>query len=139
MNDEEDRLVSVLPIHYSNGLVPQIHLHQFPLLTRPLQVPPSAALSGKRIRARLKPNTRRLEVHVPVDPRPEVWNDERAYELGAARSEDDREKNQAQEPGRGKQREGAEVRLTEVRMRSEQIPQVSTYMLGVVRDGTRSA
>ena len=132
MDLEDDQLVTVLPIHFSNALVPNLQLHQFPLLTRPLQVPPSAAASGKRIKARLKPNTRRFEVHVPVDTRPEVWNAERSKELGVARVEDDKEKNQ--EAPKLKQMEGEEPRLTEVRMRSERVPQSGAYVLGVIRD-----
>ncbi|KAI0778056.1 DNA-directed RNA polymerase III subunit Rpc5 [Trametes elegans] len=129
----EDRLVSVIPVHFTNALEPQIHLHQFPLLTRPLEVPPSAAASGKRIRARVKSKVRRLEVHVPVDTRAEVWNAERSKELGTARVEDDKEKNQ--ELPKVKQREVEEPRLPEVRMRSEQIPHNGTYILGVLREG----
>ncbi|KAM5538164.1 hypothetical protein V8D89_008051 [Ganoderma adspersum] len=129
----EDRVVSVIPIHYTNALQPNVQLHQFPLLTRPLEVPPSAAASGKRIHARLKSNVKRLEVHVPVDTRPEVWNNERSKELGAARGEDDKEKNQ--ELPKVKQREGEQARLSEVRMRSEQVPQVGVYVLGVLREG----
>ncbi|EPT04209.1 hypothetical protein FOMPIDRAFT_1027991 [Fomitopsis schrenkii] len=131
--NEDDQLVSVLPIHFSNALSPNIHIHQFPLLTRPLQVPPTAAASGKRIKARLKPGVRRLELHVPVDTRPEVWNVERSRDLGKARVEDDKEKNQALM--QAKQREGEEPRLAEVRMRSEQIPHSGVYVLGIVRDG----
>ena len=134
LNHEDDQLVTVLPIHYSNALDGNIHLHQFPLLTRPLQVPPSASASGKRIRARLKPGVRRLEIHVPVDTRPEVWNTERSKELGTARDVDDREKNQPSVP-KGKQREGEEPRLSEIRMRSEPVPQTGAYVLGVVREG----
>jgi DNA-directed RNA polymerase III subunit RPC5 len=129
---DEDRLIRVLPIHFSNEFSPHIQLHQYPLLTRPLQVPPSAAASGKRIRARLKPNVKRFEVHVPVDTRPEVWNVERSKELGAARAEDNKEKNQEQKQ---KAKEGEEPRLSENRLRSEQIPQIGTYVLGVIRDG----
>ncbi|KIM85382.1 hypothetical protein PILCRDRAFT_359891 [Piloderma croceum F 1598] len=133
MDDSDDPVVSVLPIHYSNALFPNLHTHQFPLLNRPLQTPPSAALSGKRIRARIKPNVRRFEVLVPADTRPGFWNADRSKELGAARMDDDRDKNQ--ETAKGKQREGEEPRLGEVRMRSEQIPQKGAYMLGIVRDG----
>ena len=131
--NEDDQLVSVLPIHFSNALAPNVHIHHFPLLTRPLQVPPTAAASGKRIKARLKPGVRRLELHVPVDTRPEVWNAERSRDLGKARVEDDKEKNQALP--QVKQREGEEPRLAEVRMRSEQIPHSGAYVLGIVRDG----
>ncbi|KAH7931144.1 hypothetical protein BV22DRAFT_1137939 [Leucogyrophana mollusca] len=133
MDSEGDQLVATLPIHYSNTLSPNIQIHQFPLLSRPLQTPPSAALSGKRIRARIKPATRRIEIHVPSDTRPEVWNSEKSKDLGTARLEDDREKNQ--DVGKAKQREGEEPRLAEVRMRSEQISQLGAYMLGIVRDG----
>ncbi|EIN13485.1 hypothetical protein PUNSTDRAFT_94563 [Punctularia strigosozonata HHB-11173 SS5] len=131
MDIDEDPVVTVLPIHYSDSLAPNVQIHQYPLLTRPLQVPPSAAASGKRIRARIKPGVKRLEVHVPVDTRQEVWNAEKGQALGHARVEDDREKNQEQ------QTSGAvgEPRLSEVRMRSEQIGQRGVYMLGVVRDG----
>jgi len=130
--DTDDRIVSVLPVHISNNLAPNLQLHQYPLLNRPLDVPPSAALSGKRIRARLKPTTRRLEVHVPVDPRPDVWSAERSKELGVGRMDDDHEKNQV---SGSKLKEGEEPRLSEVRYRSEEIPHVGAYMLGVVRDG----
>ncbi|EIW86584.1 hypothetical protein CONPUDRAFT_115069 [Coniophora puteana RWD-64-598 SS2] len=130
---EEDELVSVLPIHFSNALNPNIQLHQFPLLSRPLQTPPSAVTSGKRIQARIKPGVRRLEIHVPVDPRPEVWNSEKSRDLGSARQVDDREKNQ--DSGKGKQRDGEESKLTEVRLRSEQIHHQGAYMLGVIRNG----
>lgn len=131
--DDSDPIVSVLPIHLSNSLAPNVHIHQFPLLNRPLQVPPSAALSGKRIRARLKPNTRRLEIHVPADTRAEVWNAEKSKELGAGRLEDDKEKNQ--DVGKVKLKEGEEPRLSEIRLRSEDIPHTGAYMLGIVRDG----
>lgn len=128
----EEEIVSVLPIHYSDNLSPDIHIHQFPLLNRPLQVPPTAAASGKFIKARLKPNSRRLEIHLPVDTRPEIRNLERSKELGAARFEDDRDKNQE---SKDKMKEGEEPRLPEVRLRSEEIPQRAVYVLGIVRDG----
>ena len=131
----DDEVVGVMPIHYTNTLAPNVLVLQFPLLTRPLEVPPSAAASGKRIKARIKPNVRKLEVHVPADIRPEVWNKERAAILGTARLEDDKERHQ--EP-KVKQREGEQPRLSEVRMSSEEIPRAGTYMLGVVRNGMYS-
>jgi DNA-directed RNA polymerase-3 subunit RPC5 len=133
MDPIDDPLEATIPVHLANTLIPNVHIHQFPLLNRPLQVPPSAALSGKRITARLKPQARRFEIHVPVDTRPEVWNAEKAQEFGSGRLMDDKEKNQ--DIGRVKLREGEEPRLSEVRLRSEQIPQTCAYMLGVVRNG----
>lgn len=125
--DGEDELVSSIPVRYSNKL--SLHVHQFPLLTRPLQVPPSASASGKRITARIKPKVRKLEVHVPADTRPEVWNNQRGYDLGVAQLADDREKNQEQ-----KKEGDEEPRLTDIRMRSEQITQKGVYLLGIIRD-----
>ncbi|KAJ7630735.1 DNA-directed RNA polymerase III subunit Rpc5 [Roridomyces roridus] len=129
--DLDDELVTSIPIRFSNALSPTIQIHQFPLLTRPLQAPPSAAASGKRITARIKPDVRRLEIHVPSDTRSEVWNNDRGRELGAARVDDDREKNQEIKS----KHENDEPRLNEVRMRSEQIQQKGSHMLGIVRDG----
>jgi DNA-directed RNA polymerase III subunit RPC5 len=131
MSEEHDELVSVLPIHFSDVLAPNIHIHQFPLLTRPLQEPPSASLSGKRIAARIKPQTRRLEIHVPVDTRSEVCNLERSKKLGAARVDDDREKNQDKKE---KAREDEEPRLSETRLRSEEIMHKGAQVLGIIRD-----
>jgi DNA-directed RNA polymerase-3 subunit RPC5 len=131
--DSQDEIVGILPIHYSNGHTSNVQIHQFPLLTRPLQAPPSAILSGKSITARIKSDVHRLEVHVPADSRPEVWNVDRTKVLGAARAEDDREKNQDL---RVKGREVEEPRLSEIRLRSEEIPQRGVHMLGIVRNGT---
>ena len=133
MDPQGDPVVSTIPVHLSSNLVPHVVLHQFPLFNHPLQVPPSAALSGKRIGARVKKDARRFEIHVPIDARPEVWNVERSKEFGSGRLEDDKEKNQ--DKGRARLGDGEEPRLTEFRLRSEDIPQVGAYMLGVVRNG----
>jgi DNA-directed RNA polymerase-3 subunit RPC5 len=122
----------VLPIHYSDVLAPNIHIHQFPLLTRPLQVPPTAAASGKHIKARVKANTQRFETHVPDDTRPEVRNIERSKQLGAARLEDDKDKHQE---SKNKLREDEEPRLSEIRLRSEEIVQKGAQVLGIIRNG----
>jgi len=130
--EENDELVSTIPIHYSDNLSPNIHIHQFPLLSRPLEVPPSAILSGKRIAVRIKPSTRRLEIHVPADTRPDVYSLDRSKELGSARLEDDRDKNQER---KDKMREDEDPRLSEVRLRSEEIAHKGAHVVGVVRDG----
>ena len=128
---DDDEIISVLPVHYSNKLGTDLQLHQFPLQIRPLQAPPTAAASGKRIAARVKPNVRRIEIQVPIDTRPDMWNPQRAKDLGAAQLEDDREKNQDQ-----RSKEGQEPRLSEVRLKSEEIAQHGVHMLGVLHEGT---
>lgn len=131
--DESDELVSILPIHFCDALATNLQIHQFPHLTRPLQAPPSAVLSGKRIAARIKPEARRLEIHVPIDTRPEVYNSEKSKELGAGRVEDDRGMNQERKE---KWRDDEVPRLTEVRLRSEEIAHRGAHVLGVIRDGS---
>ncbi|KAJ3822998.1 DNA-directed RNA polymerase III subunit Rpc5 [Lentinula raphanica] len=127
--DEEDEVISKIPIRLSNRL--SLQIHQFPLLSRPLQAPPSAEASGKRITARIKPQSRVQEIHVPVDTRPEVYNSDRGHELGKGQLDDDREKNQEK---KGKGREGEEPRLAEMRLRSEEIPQRGAQMLGIMHE-----
>jgi DNA-directed RNA polymerase-3 subunit RPC5 len=132
-DSDDDPIVSVLPIHFTNTLANDLHLYQFPLLARPLQVPPSAAQSGKKIKARVKRKVGRFEVHVPFDTRTEVWNKERGNELGQARTEDDQEKSGSQ--SKKSLPDSDPPRLTELRLRSERVPQRCAYVLGVVRDG----
>ncbi|KAJ2918996.1 hypothetical protein MD484_g1404, partial [Candolleomyces efflorescens] len=60
---------------------------------------------------------------------------DKAKELGSARVDDDREKNQESSV---KTREGEEPRLSEVRLRSEEIPHRNVYMIGIVRDVTET-
>ena len=122
-------MVSSLPIRFSDRL--SLQIHQFPLLSRPLQPPPSALASGKRIKARIKPGVHRLEVHVPADTRPDVWNADRGREHGQARVEDDKQREQ----GAAANDERDTPRLSEVRLLSDPIPQNGVHMLGVVRNG----
>ncbi|KAF8587264.1 hypothetical protein K439DRAFT_1645868 [Ramaria rubella] len=135
MDESDDPVVAVLPVHYSNSLVPNLQLHQFPLLFRPLQVPPSAAESGKRIRARHKPHAGRIEIHVPVDTRKEVWNPDKGAEYGAARTEEEQQGGPPDKKEKNRLKDGEEPRLNEIRMSSEKVPARGAYMLGIVRDG----
>jgi DNA-directed RNA polymerase-3 subunit RPC5 len=132
--EEEDEIVASLPIHYSDHLHPNLHLHQFQLLSRPLLVPPSAAAAGKTIKARYKPKSGRYEIHVPNDVRPEVWDSAKGRDLGAARYEEDREEA-AFHDVKFKEKDPREMRLNETRLVSERVPHAGAYVLGVVRDG----
>src|ERR1700749_4106987 len=85
----QDRILATVPIVLSNALENNLHLHQFPLMSRPLDPPPSAKLAGKKISARRKNNAGRMEIHVPLDLRQDIWNKERGQELGDARAQDD--------------------------------------------------
>ncbi|KAG8831917.1 hypothetical protein FRC17_002361 [Serendipita sp. 399] len=123
--DGDDPVVSVIPIQLSSVLDPNLQLHQYPLSSRPLAVPPSARDAGKAITARIKPMAERIEVHVPFDTREEVWNQRRGFEYGDARREEDGKKPSSRE----------EHRLEELRLRSEKVPHRGTYMIGLLRGG----
>lgn len=123
--DLDDPVVSVIPIQLSSALDPHLQLHQFPLMTRPLVVPPSASNAGRIISARRKPLADRLEIHVPFDTREDVWNARRGLEYGEARGEEDGKKPSARE----------ERRLEELRLQSERILHRGVYMLGIWRGG----
>jgi DNA-directed RNA polymerase III subunit RPC5 len=137
--DLPDPVVARIPIHYTNHLKQSLHLYQYPLQSRPLEVPPTASAAGKVIKARYKPHVRRVEIAVPVDVRPDVWNRDRAIAYGEGRAEEDREDVGLGDSGKGKgkQREGdvAEERLSEVRLRGEKVPSQGDYMVGIMRDG----
>lgn len=128
----EDELVRVIPIRYVNTHHSKLQLHQFPLLHRPLESPPSAQQSGKRILARTKPKAHRLEVHIPSDTRPEIWNEDRGRMLGAAQAEDDRENSQSLTAA---SRLSDDSLLRETRMRSEEVLQRGAHMMGLMKNG----
>src|SRR5271170_1526472 len=116
--DIDDPVVSVIPIQLSSALDPHLQLFQYPLLSRPLTVPPSADNAGKNITARCKPKSDRMEIHVPFDTRQEVWNQRRGLEYGDARREEDGKNPSSRE----------ESRLEELRLRSERVPHRGVYM-----------
>jgi len=120
----DDPVVASLPIYLSTALLPNLQLYQYPLLQRPLQVPPSAKLAGKKINARFKPETDIIEIHVPFDTREDVWNKKQSREYGQYRHEEDGHKTTSKE----------EKRLNDLRLKSERIREGAAYMVGVVRD-----
>jgi len=134
--EEGDVVRHSIPIYFTNSLAPNLHLHQYPLLTRSLAVPPSAELAGKRIRARYKPKCGKVEVHVPLDTRSDVFNAEKGREMGEGRAEEDRLEAGENVKAKAKDEdEDRQYRLNEVRMASEKVPMQGVYMIGVMRDG----
>jgi len=122
----DDPVVASLPVYLSTALVPNLQLYQYPLLQRPLQVPPSASVAGKQIHARLKPEADIIEIHVPFDTRDDVWNKKQGQEYGQYRAEEDGQKTTSKE----------EKRLDDLRLKSERIREGAAYMVGVIRDST---
>ena len=132
--DQEDELIASLPIHFSHALSPNLHIHQFQLVTRSLEVPPTAAQAGKTIRARYKPSNGRYEIHIPNDVRPDVWNAPNGQRYGAARYDEDKD-DAAMHSTKFQEKEMQDMRLNDTRLLSRQSEHVGEYVLGVVHDG----
>jgi DNA-directed RNA polymerase-3 subunit RPC5 len=140
----EDAVVARIPIRYTDVLGSNVQLHQFPLLNKQLQVPPSAELAGKKISARRKPDCGRMLIQLPLDVRPDVWNQEKGYELGKARAEGDQQT--AADIGAEPSIAAGEIPVTNVnghqqqrlnfaRLKSEQVAHRGSYTLGALKDG----
>ena len=104
--------------------MPNLQLYQYPLLRRPLQVPPSAKVAGKKINSRFKPETDFIEIYIPCDTREDLWNKKQGREYGQHRAEEDGQKAISKE----------ERRLDDLRPKIERIRDRAVYMVSVIRD-----
>ncbi|EPQ27381.1 uncharacterized protein PFL1_04920 [Pseudozyma flocculosa PF-1] len=155
-------LVASLPVYLSNSLLDtsSLHLFQYPVFPRerPLPVPFSAASRGLKVSSRWRPKANRVEVDLPLDVREEVYNMDKgadfgvgadlvaqkqaridaAYQGSAAASgsgsgSSGYVKKEKQEEER-LQRERGPKRLDKTRLDSVDVPKVTNYMVGVIRD-----
>ncbi len=126
--DDDDEIIATLPVYVSHSLSSSLHLFQYPL-----QVGNAPSLNRwareheEVITARMKEQVKRFELEVPVDMREPVWNDERAEEMGFV-------KEKVRNKAKGKEKE-PEKWGTKVRLRSEEVPEVTGYWSGIVHDG----
>ncbi|KAJ9107882.1 hypothetical protein QFC19_002625 [Naganishia cerealis] len=124
--DEDDEIAYTLPVYMNQSLAPALNLFQYPLHHRPPQVSEWAKSQGQDVTARMKEVADRLELEIPIDMRPQVWDEERAETLGFSR--DDPKK-------KGKARAGEDSWGNKTRLRTESVPEVTGYWAGVVHDG----
>lgn len=128
--DSDDEIAHTLPIYISHALHPSINLFQYPLAHRPPGVSAYAKAHGETITARMKEAVGRFEVEIPVDQREEVWNEERAQELGFEEPDEDDGRKK-----KGKSKEENKYWGTKMRLRGEEVPSVTGYWSGIVHDG----
>jgi DNA-directed RNA polymerase-3 subunit RPC5 len=142
-DDEDDEVVSTLPVYLSSALHPSLALFQYPLQHRSLRVPQWASDRGKRITTRVKEGVGRVEIEVPVDGDPKVWREERARELGFVPDvrENGNGNSEERAAGGGKKKGGAAAQQEKwgdkMRLRSEPVP-VPTgaqFYSGIVHEG----
>lgn len=71
-DDDDDEILATLPVYLHHTVAPSLQLFQYPLQHRSLRVPAWAAERGKRITARVKEASGRVDVEVPIDADPKV-------------------------------------------------------------------
>ncbi|SPO24494.1 related to RPC37 - RNA polymerase III subunit C37 [Ustilago trichophora] len=157
----DSELVASLPVYLSNSLLgdSSLHIFQYPIYPRdrPLPVPYSAAARGLKVSSRWRPRANRVEVELPLDVREEVYNTERGVDFGAgaevlaqrqaradaahggttsneacssssSRSRVKKEKEEEAQANRGPKK------LEKIKLESNQVPNATEYMVGVIRD-----
>ncbi|ORX41052.1 Sin-like protein conserved region-domain-containing protein [Kockovaella imperatae] len=146
-DDDDNEVVAQLPIYLSPALHPHLNLYQYPLLSGSLAAPEWAKERGKTMTARVKEQTGRVEVEIPVDEQPRFWRDDRATELGFIpnihANGDDIEggfgfANKADgktKPGQKKKSVKMEKWGDKRRLRGDIIPNAPEYYTGMVHDG----
>ncbi|GHJ87663.1 hypothetical protein NliqN6_4065 [Naganishia liquefaciens] len=122
--DPDDEIAYTLPVYMTQNLSPDLNLFQYPLHHRAPQVSEWAASRGQSVTARMKEQVERFELEIPIDMRSEVWDEEKAEQLGFA-AEESGKKGKGREEGWG----------SKMRLRSEAVPEVTGYWAGVVHDG----
>lgn len=124
--DDDDEIAYTLPVYITQSMAPVLNLFQYPLHHREPQISEWARSQGQRVTARMKEVADRFELEIPIDMRPSVWDEERAESLGF--SKDDPKK-------KGKGRAGDDSWGNVTRLRTEPVPEVTTYWSGVVHTG----
>lgn len=127
--DDDDEIAYTMPIYLSHHLSPSLQLFQYPLHDRPVAPSPYAQSQGKVITARVKEAVERVEVVVPVDTRPEVWDEEKAQEMGFQHNPDD-----VKPFKKGKSASEPKDQTASVKLISEPIPHVTSYFGGLIHN-----
>ena len=156
-NDGDDPIVKRLPIyytpHYLNSLTllqypdrpPRPHT-QHPLLPPSLRpgADPAPKPERSQINARYKPQTGHLELEVPIEMHPDRWNPDTAEKFGEGLVDDQAEEGKgkkkkksaaAAEKEAEKEGDKEPKRLDRMVYSSLSVPDVTNYLIGVVKDG----
>ena len=148
----DGNLLASLPVYFSTSLpsTSSLQIFQYPTYSRgaPLPVPSSARSRGLREAIRYRPKAKRVEVELPLDLRPAVYNLDKGQEMakgagaggvigqgqqGKAKREVKREFD-ADDDRSSSSLRGAPKRLEKTRLESSLIPHQTQYMVGVIRD-----
>lgn len=163
-NDPDDPIVRRLPVYYTPHYLQSLALLQYPdrqpqpdsvhpLLPPALRPdwPSDTSRNVGKLNAQYKPETQHLEVTVPMETHRDRWNEDRAkkYAEGVIEEQDKEREREREKKGRRKRRDAAEDemeqrykeekelrRLDKMVYASSTVPEVTSYLVGVVRNGT---
>lgn len=161
--DEDDPIVRRLPVYYTPEYLQSLALLQYPdrqpqpdsvhpLLPPALRPdwPSDPSRGAGRLVAQYKPETQHLEVTVPMETHHDRWNEEHAkrYATGIIDEKDKAREREKEKKGRRKRKDAAEDedearyqeekekrRLDKMVYASSSVPDVTSYLVGVVRNG----
>lgn len=155
----ESQLLASLPVYFSNSLpsTSRLQVFQYPTYprSRPLPMPESARSRGLNPAMRYRVRSKRVEVELPLDLRPTVYDLEKGEEhaRGAAASgpigpgprtsassasrakPEVKREHGTYESSAGSGGSNSRRRLEKTRLESTQVPHQTNYMVGVIRDG----
>lgn len=141
-------LIASLPVYLSTSLDPAtaLHVFQYPIFSKdtPLPVPAQARQAGLNETIRWRPKANRVEIELPIDDRPSVYDSEKGRRLGKGAKVEKEIGNGKLKKESGSGRSGREEegiknqqppKLRKTRLESNEVPHTTGYMIGVIRDG----
>lgn len=160
--EDDDPILKTLPVYYTPHYLSSLTLLQYPdrqprpETPHPLLPPslrpdadPRPDPARSKISARYKPQSQHLEVEVPIERHPERWNDDDAKQYATGVIEEKDKEAEREQAGKKKKRRGAEDeeerrrvqeekesrRLDKMTYSSISVPDVTNYLVGIVKDG----
>lgn len=137
-DNEDDEVLSEIPVYLSNQLAPYLYVIQYPLRNAPF-----TSRNGP-MAARIKPRANLLELDLPIDTRSEYYSTERGEDFAMGMNDkpiktayDKRmeEQEEQQMYGRSTTTKKEEELLDRMTLSSTEVPAQTKYVVGVLHDG----
>lgn len=160
-DEDDDPIVKRIPVFYTPRYLSSLTLLQYPdrpprpNTQHPLLPPslrpgadPAPDPARSRIAVRYKPKSQHLQLDIPIERDPERWSEIEAAKFAKGLPDKQREKEKKGRGRKAKKDEEAEVeerlrlqeeldakRLDKMTFSSLTVPDVTNYLVGVVKDG----
>jgi DNA-directed RNA polymerase-3 subunit RPC5 len=164
-DNDDDPIEKELDVYYTPQFLSSLTLLQYPdrppqpHTAHPLLPPPmrpkdehnNTRPSQGKLQAKYKSNTQHLELTLPMEMNPQRWNEEQAktFAQGVIEEKDRQREKEQEKKGRRKKRndqddederryrEEKELRrLDKMVYASTEVPEVTSYLVGVIKDST---